>query len=166
MQKKHKINFDYFLEKFPEIDLPITLTEDSHFDFGRNNQPLPIEMVNQFLVPKEDPSIDEYTEYIPCFRLKKTEKFHAIVHWKASLLNYQYIMTTYDLKGIVIDRSILAGTKAVDDSLLRSVATIDEDWIIYVMAGVASYEEDTFDPASSKSFHLELLSSGKIISGD
>ena len=168
MNQKQKVDFKYFLGKFPKIDLPITLSEDSHFDFSRVNEPLPLEMIQQYLInPKDQVELDdEYGEYIACFQLKKTEKFHAIVYWKATLLNYQYVMLTFSPKGTLIDRSVIAGTKVENNTLIRSVATIDEDWIIYVMAGVSATTEDAYDAASSKSFHLELLATGKIISAE
>lgn len=166
MIKKQRISFQHFLEKFPEIDLPITLSEDIHFEFSRNNDPLSDVAIQQFIIRHEEASDDEHVEYVPCFRLKKTEKFHAVVYWKASLLNYQYVLLTFDLKENLIDRSIIAGTKVEKDTLMRSVATIDEDWIIYVMAGVASASSNIYDASSSKSFHLEILATGKIINTD
>ncbi|MEM9822890.1 MAG: hypothetical protein AAF985_17555 [Bacteroidota bacterium] len=166
MKKNQKVSFTHFLEKFPLVDLPVILTEDVHLEFSRKNDPLPQLMIDQYLIRPEEKDSDEYDEYIPCFRIKGTEKFHAIVYWKAELMNYQYVLITYDLKGSVIDRSVIAGTKVQEDALIRSVATVDEDWIIYVVAGVAKANSDTFDPSSSKSFHLELLSTGKIISSD
>ena len=166
MKQKQKVSFDHFLEKFPEVDLPVILTEDAYSEFSRKNDPLPQLMISQYLIHPDEVISEEYDEYIPCFRLKGTEKFHAIVYWKAGLMDYQYVLITYDLKGAVIDRSIIAGTKVIGESLVRSVATVDEDWIIYVVAGVAQAESNTFDPSSSKSFHLELLSTGKIINAD
>ncbi len=166
MKEIQQVKFSHFLEKFPKIDLPVTLTEDAHFEFSRNNDPLPQLMIQQYLIHPDEVLEEDYDEFVPCFRIKKTKKFHAIVYWKAGLLNYQYVMITFDTKGKVIDRSTIAGTKVVDGSLVRSVATIDEEWIIYVMAGVAEAKTDTFEPSSSKSFHLELLATGKIISSD
>lgn len=166
MKKNLKVSFAHFLEKFPLVQLPIILTEDAHLEFSRKNDPLPQLMIAQYLIHPSENTEEEYDEYIPCFRIEGTEKFHAVVYWKAELMNYQYVLITYDLKGVVIDRSVIAGTKVQDEMLIRSVATVDEDWIIYVVAGVAKANSDTFDPSSSKSFHLELLSTGKIISSD
>lgn len=166
MKKEKQVAFTHFLEKFPELDLPVTLSEDAHYEFSRKNDPLPQLMIQQYLVHPEEEISEDYDEYVPCFRVKGIEKFHALVYWKAGLMNYQYVMITYDLKGVVIDRSVIAGTKVVDQSLIRSVATVDEDWIIYVVAGVAQAESNVFDPSSSKTFHLELLATGKIINAD
>ena len=166
MKKSNPILFDHFLKKFPEVQLPVVITEDAQHDFSKNNDPLPLQMIEQFIVPIEGSPLDEFTEYVPCFQVSDAEEFSAIVYWKAGLLNYQFVIATFDKKGNFIDKSIIAGTKAVGDSLVRSVATIDEDWIIYVMAGVASSNDQHYDPSNSKSFHLELLDNGKIINSN
>lgn len=164
MKKETQISFKHFLEKFPKIKLPVTLSDDSHHDFSKHNPPLPVQMIEQFLIPLEQGEVDEFTEYIPCFRLPKTEKFHAIVYWKAALLNYEYILLTFDKKGVVLDKQIIAGTKTKDNALIRSVATIDEDWIIYMAGGVAPTNDETnYDAASTHTINLELLADGKII---
>jgi len=166
MKKQNTISFAHFLEKFPETSLPIVITEDAHHDFSKNNDPLPVQMISQFLLPIENEEIDEFTEYVPCFRISDAEKFIAIVYWKASLLDYKFTLVTFDKKGHFIDKTVIAGTKAEGDSLIRSVATIDEDWIIYVMAGVGASTNENYDPTTSKSFHLELLGTGKIINSN
>ena len=166
MKKSNAIHFDHFLEKFPEVQLPIVLSEDAHFDFSKNNDPLPLPMIEQFIIPLQGEPLDEFTEYVPCFQVSDAEKFTAVVFWKAVLLTYQFVLVTFDKKGNFIDKSVIAGTKAEGDSLIRSVATIDEDWIIYVMVGVASSKDQLYDPSNSKSFHLELLDNGKIINSN
>ena len=75
-------------------------------------------------------------------------------------------MLTFSLKGNLIDRSVIAGTKVENNALIRSVATIDENWIIYVMAGVATETDEIYDASASQPSHLELLATGKIINAD
>ena len=53
-QQQQRVTFEHFLEKFPEIDLPITLGEDTHHYFSQNNDPLPALMVEQYLLPLEE----------------------------------------------------------------------------------------------------------------
>jgi len=50
--------------------------------------------------------------------------------------------------------------------LVQSVATIEEDWIIYVVSGKTSARATSYDASSSKSFNLELLATGEIINAD
>jgi len=159
MQIKQTINFKHFLEKFPEIELPITLSDDSAIEFSKNNEPLPAQMIQEFIDDQED----EFTEYIACLRIPKTLDFHAIIYWKAALLNYQYILATYTKNGKLIDNSVIAGTYSDGKSLTKSVATIEEDWIIYIVSGQTAANASTYDPTTSNAFNLELLATGEII---
>jgi len=159
MQQKQKVSFEHFLEKFPEIELPITLSDDSAIEFSKNNDPLPSRIIHEFIDDQED----EFTEYIACLRIPKTLDFHAIIYRKAALLNYQYVLATYDKKGKLIDKSAIAGTYSNGKSLTKSVATIEEDWIIYIVSGQTAAKASTYDPTTSNAFNLELLATGEII---
>ena len=159
MQNKPKISFEHFLEKFPEIELPVTFTDESAIEFSKNNEPLPIQMIHQFIDEQED----EFTEYIACMRIPKTLDFHAVIYWKAALMNYQYVLVTYDKKGKLIDKSVIAGTYSDGKSLTRSVATIEDDWLIYIVSGQAAADAPTYDASTSNAFNLELLATGEII---
>ncbi len=159
MQQKQKVSFEHFLEKFPEIELSITLSDDSAIEFSKNNDPLPSRIIHEFIDDQED----EFTEYIACLRIPKTLDFHAIIYRKAALLNYQYVLATYDKKGKLIDKSAIAGTYSNGKSLTKSVATIEEDWIIYIVSGQTAANASTYDPTTSNAFNLELLATGEII---
>ena len=159
MQKELKISFEHFIEKFPEIELPITLSDDSAIEFSKKNDPLPAQMIQEFI----DLDDDEFTEYIACLRIPNTYDIHAIIYWKATLLNYQYILATYEKNGKLIDKSVIAGTYSDGKSLTKSVATIDEDWIIYIVSGQTAAAAPTYDPSTSNAFNLELLATGEII---
>jgi hypothetical protein len=159
MLKEPKIIFQHFLEKFPEIKLPVTFTDESAIEFSKNNDPIPAQMIHQFIDDQED----GFTEYIACVRIPKTLDFHAIVYWKAALMNYQYVLATYDKKGKLIDKSVIAGTYSDGKSLTRSVATIDEDWMIYIVSGQTAADAPSYDASTSNAFDLELLATGEII---
>ena len=163
MKKEQKFSLSQLLEFFPEIELPITLAEDDHHTFSQNNKALPKLMIEQYFVPLEKTAPDDFTEYIPCFRIPETGNFTAIVYWKASLMTYEYILLTFDKKGKIIDKKTIAGTKAEGQALARSVATITEDWEIYMVGGVVSANDDSYDPANSQSVCLELLPTGEIV---
>ena len=166
MNQSTKHAFKDFLDKFPEISLPVTLTEESHHDFSRTNDPIPAAMIEQFLLHIETGEVDEFTEYIPCFRIPETHGFHAIVYWKAGLMTYEYTLLTFNKDGLSIDKKVIAGTKVDGERLHRTVATIEDDWIIYCVRGVAPANEPTYDPSTSESLHLELLATGEIILSD
>ena len=163
MSKKRLVSFSHFLEKFPQVDLPVTLTSDSSRHFSQLNDPFPALMVQQFILPYDPVPEDEFTEYVPCLKIPGTVGFKALVYWKASLLNYGYTLITFTEKGEFIDKKGIAGTKVEGDALALSVATIDEDWVIHIVGGVSSVTNQNYDPSKSQSFQLELLPTGKII---
>ena len=163
MKKEQQISFGHFLEKFPEIPLPVTLSDDSITEFSSRNDPLPAAMIDQFIMLAEKTVPDEFTEYIACLRLPATHDFHAIIYWKGALLSYQYILATFNKNAELIDRAVIAGTYSDGKLLTRSVATIEEDWIIYVVSGQTATDAKTYDASSSNAFNLELLATGEII---
>ncbi len=160
IKKQQKYTFQQFLSKFPIIDLPVTLGEDTHHDFSQQNDPLPQGMVSQYISEWMDME-DEYTEYVPCFRLKDTGKFAAIIIWKASMLNYQYHLLTYTEKGDFIHREIIASTSCEGSVLKVQVAMIDPDWVIHTMTGIQN-DLAEFDAHTSQSSYREILADGTI----
>jgi hypothetical protein len=93
-----KVNFTNYLGRFPEIELPVTLRDDSNHDFEAN-PPLPDEMIDQYITRYEAVEMDDFTEYMACFQLPKSEKFQALVYWKAGLMNYDFVVATYGKDG-------------------------------------------------------------------
>lgn len=159
------ISFEDLLSYFPEVELPVILSEESPHTFDRHNTPFPAHIIEAFLVQIDPGTIDEFTEYVPCFRLPDQADFHALIYWKAGLLDYQFHLVTYDKKTLkLIDHSTLAGVQSINNKLSRSVATIDEDLIIHVVKGESTGEESPYDASSTISYHYELLPGGQIIS--
>ncbi len=163
MTKTQKVSFAQFLAKFPQVELPITLSDDLHHTFSQNNDPFNAIMIQQIIEALDDEESDELTEYIPCFQIPETHEFHAVVFWKAGLMNYQYIMATFTKKGKLIDKRVIAGTYSDGKIITRSVATIDPDWVIYVVTGQTDGSDTDYDAGSSKAFELELLPDGQIV---
>ncbi len=163
-KSNQKISFEHFLEMFPELELPVTLTEETSSDFSNNNDPFPAAMIDAFLIPLQEMVEDSsVTEYIPCFKIPDTYEFHAVIYWKASLLTYQYAMATFTKRGELIDHRIIAGTYFDGKTLTQSVATVDKDWTIYVVSGQTDETNDlSYDASTSKAFNLELLPDGNI----
>lgn len=154
------VDFDHFLEKFPLIELPVTVSEDTHLEIGEANEPLPSLMIEQYLA---DDSDDEFTEYIACFRLPKQKEFEAIVFWKAGLLVYEYILATYSRNGDPLAAEVIAGTTVQGELLIQTVATIDQELAIYMATGAASVKSgEALDASNSKMKHLEILENGQI----
>lgn len=161
MKKLDKLVLADFLEFFPEVDLPVTLTEDSSLEFSRINRPFTNKIIHKFILPIED-EVDDNTEFIPCFKIKDTLNFHALVYWKAGLMNYEFRLITIQPDGTLIDGKVIAGTLSNGETIIRTVSTIDTDWIIHTVVGeqAANTTQITTD---SKAYSLELLGSGEII---
>lgn len=156
--------FADFVGKFPPVPMPVTLGEDTHHIFSQENEPLPDEMVVRFIHPTDRTvADDEFTEYVPCFAVDGTERFIALVWWKAGLLNYEYVLATFTDKGELIDRRVIAHTRVLKGGRIhRAVATIDEEWVIFIAEGESSDAGDSFDPTASHTYDIEILIDGTI----
>ena len=107
---KPKVSFGEFLKIFPEITLPVTLNEEAHLLFARSNDPVPALTAEQYLIPLEEQEMDEFSEFVACFRIPETHAFHAVVYWRAGLMTYHYVLATFTGKGELIDKRVIAGT--------------------------------------------------------
>lgn len=163
MSQNIKTKFTFFLKKFPELPLPLVLGEGAHHNFSKTNDPLNQDLILQFIQPYELLPYDEYTEWVPCFKIPETYEFHAIVYWRASLMDYQYILMTYTKTGDLIDQRTIAGTFSDGKMLTQSVATLDEDWIISIASGQTDAQQSEYNASSSRAYQLELLPEGRIV---
>lgn len=155
-------NFQHFLNRFPEANLPLTLKEEDAIIYSAENEPIPHKLIDEFILPHELEA-NELTEFVPCFRINGLKNFDAVVYWRAGLLNYQYIIMTFEKGGKTIDRKVLAGTVSDGNLIVRSVARIDDDMSIYIMSGPSNRSDDLFDASLSTTVELELLPDGKIV---
>ena len=155
-------NFERFLAFFPIAKLPLSLTEEQARIFSQENKPLPERLILEHIQPYER-DYDELTEYVPCFRIGNVKDFHAIVYWRGGLMNYQYIMLTYEKGGKLIDRRVLAGTFSDGVVITRSIARLDDDMSITIMSGQMSEKENLYKAANSTTIDLEILPNGKVI---
>lgn len=159
-----KLTFPDFVAKFPPVSMPATLGEDTHHVFSTENDPLSDELIAQFIHPTEEvvPD-DEFTEYVPCFAINDTNEFIALVWWKAELLNYEYVLATFNPKGQLIDQEVIAYTRVEEDKVHRAVASITSDLEIVIALGASSDSGDSYDPTTSKTLEMEILASGEIV---
>jgi hypothetical protein len=155
-----KVNFANYVSRFPEVELPITLRDDSNHDFEAN-LPLQDKMIEQYITHYEAVEMDEFTEYLACFSLPATEKFQALVYWKAGLLNYDFVIATHGKEGNMIDKKAIAGIKVVGQNITRSIATINEDLSINIAEGTEINGSD-FNPDATKARRFQILDSGLI----
>ncbi len=158
----NKAKFDTFVKKFPEIEPPVTLRDDSHHDFEQNS-PLSDEMIADFIARYEVTVVDDFTEYVACFSIPKAlkQEYQALIYWKAALMQYDYVLATYSLDGNMIDKKAIAGTKVIGSAVQHTLATIDEKMAIFVAEGAATEGED-YDPNVTKARRYEILPNGRI----
>ena len=157
-------SFQAFLKCFSKESFPIALSDDNLPYFSSKNRPLSEELIRRFILQGEKTEeIDEFTEFVPCCIIPDTKDIHAVVYWKGGLMNYEYLLTSYDKNGVVIDRKVIAGTKSDGQHVIQSVATIDQDWVIHIVVGKQSINEKGYDPANSKSMSVELMPNGELL---
>lgn len=162
--KSGQPSFEQFLEFFPAVALPITLGEDTHMLFSKENDPLPAAAIRSYILPIEgDGEVDEMTEFIACFELPASDKFHAVVYWRASLLNYQYRLVTFDTKGNLIDEKVIAGTTFDGADLTQTMAVIQEDLLIYLVSGQSQVVVEDYAAANSTANRFQVSDEGKIV---
>lgn len=150
------------LNYFPEVELPVTLSEEYISTFSTSNKPLPIALIQEFIIRWEAEESDEFTEYVPCLKIPDTEEYFALVYWKGGLLKYEFILVTLQKDGTLITRRPIASTMSDNNTVRKSVAKIDEDLIIHIVAG-ENMPETIYDPADSQSFSMEILPSGDVL---
>lgn len=155
-------SFAALMACFTPHDLPVTLTEETLTAFQRMNDPIPGQLVEAFFGDGNEP-MDDFTEIVPCFSLPDTHEFHAIVFWKGELMKYQFVLTTFDLKGNPIASAAIAGLQSDGDTVLRSIATIEEDWKIHIVEGEQGADDEFYAPTSTRAYVMELLSTGEIV---
>jgi hypothetical protein len=151
--------------QFPPVEMPVTLGADTHHIFIRENEPLPEDMIRQFILPAEPDGtmLDEFTEFVPCFSIENTGNFIALVWWKAELLTYHYMLATFTDQGRLIDRRVIAHTIAGNGNVDRRVATINDEWEIFIAEGCTEDGQTGFDPTTSRTYVLEIMANGEIV---
>jgi hypothetical protein len=153
-----------WLALLPVVDTPITLGEDTHHVFTEQNLPLPQLLADVFILPYEQEELEEeFTEYIPCFRLEPLlGSVHVCVYWRVSLMTYTYYLATYNAEGDQIDRAMIAGTYMREKSLLQRVAHINQELQVLCSEGVMPTDGTDFDLSSSVQSIFQISTSGHL----
>jgi len=158
-----KVKFEDFLTYFEEIDLPIVLSEDLVHTFDKHALPLPVKLAESFLHNIDNSIVDEFTEFIPCFKIPTGDEFIGLVYWKGGLLAHEYHLATFQPDGALIDHSVIGGINYINDLIMRSIASISNDLVITIASGIADTQTEKYDPTSSVIKHIEVLPGGTII---
>lgn len=141
----------------------MTLGEDTEREFYTRHEPLPEALIDEFLpvfFPME--LRDEFMEFVPCFKLKDTKGFHAIVLWVAGLTVRSYFLITLNEKGEELQCRSIGGMSFDEESISRTVTRMEEDWMIYTVTAVSGNEADLEDRSETISEKIELLPDGSI----
>lgn len=167
MPDKTPLAFHDFSSRFPALDMPVVLGEDTHHVFSQENEPLTDALIARFILPVESEPVGEFTEFVPCFSIEGTEKYVALVWWRAELLTYTYTLATFTPEGKPIQHVVIASTVANGDRIHRAVANINEELIIHIAEGTSNAQEggamDLYDPESTRTHSMELLPDGHIV---
>jgi len=148
-----------FIEYFPEINPPITLTEDLAITFSAQNKPFPAQIIAEIMSQWE--KIDEFTELVPCFKLATPGEFFALVYWKGSLMSHEYILITISKDFNLLSKKVIAGTISNGQTVKKSIANIDEQLNINAVVGESKVDEK-YNPQKSKAYNFEILPDGFI----
>ena len=163
-QSPPRLSLRQVLAKFPEVELPVTLGEESHHIFSKRNAPIPALMIEQYLQEWDGMEADEHTEYVACFQIAISDHVVGVVYWRASLLEYRYEMVTLDRKSEqVIAKQTLGGTLFDGMDLTQSVATINEEKTIYIVSGQRQAGREGYAAAGSTAQRLQITDAGKVV---
>ncbi|MCX8209543.1 MAG: hypothetical protein ACJATN_000319 [Neolewinella sp.] len=157
--------FNYFLEQFPDLELPLTFSEDTVRTISRETPPLPPALIAEFLIPIEPGMADELTEFIACLRLPENKAYAGIVYWRADLLQYHYTLATFNPEtNELIDRQVIAGVSYDGEEVTQTQAILNDNMMIYQVSGQANAEgEYDYKASSSTARRFQIAPSGKII---
>ena len=161
MNRLPTASFAEFIEFFPPLELPLSLLPDIS-QIPSTSLPLPGIMLDAYILPFEGDEVDEYTEYIPYGRIAETRGFHALIYWKAGVMQYEFILATYGSDGNLISHAIIAGLRSDEEGILHSVAVISEDLSITIAEGLSQEDETLLDISKTNTYQMAILPDGYI----
>jgi hypothetical protein len=164
-KKSNAITFQNFINFFPEVDLPYTITSDTQRMLSINNDPMSATWMFNFVLGEND-TIDDCTEFMPCFSLANTQQFIAIVFWQAGIEGSAYYLTTFSKTGVLIDQAKIAGTKYGSDGLYQMVCTISPNWLFSTVEGKLDEKGQAASVSESEKHQyksLQLSGDGEIV---
>ena len=160
-KSRQDLSFENFINFFPVVELPYTITSETHRILSANNDPIAAKWMFEHVYPQKE-SIDEFTEFMPCFAIPGTNKFFGLIFWEANLEGNSFYLSTFSLKGILINQQKIAGMKYVENGILQMVCTISPNWLFSCVE--AKVDQDGY-PVSISEDNQHIHSSYQI-SGD
>jgi hypothetical protein len=153
--------FTEFIEFFPLLELPFSLLPDIS-QIPSASLPLPGVMLDAYILPFEGDEVDEFTEYIPYGRIAGIKDFHALIYWKASVMQYEFILATYTLEGDLLNHAIIGGLRSDQEGILHSVAIVNDDLSITIAEGLSIDEEESLDISKTNTYQMAIKPDGFI----
>ena len=141
-----KLHFAEFLDKFEQVDPPVTVLSDIHQECEERNGFLPEHLIHTFLPQLAGKS--DALEVIPCFKFLINEQVFAIVVWVADVLDYHYYMYTMDMQLNIIAECSIASTKMVDNEIYHTIAQIDEELLVHSITSSSSEPDALLSPST------------------
>jgi hypothetical protein len=159
-QKKDLV-FSDFVSLFPEITLPLTLSTDTQREIELVNEPLNAAWMGKFVL--DETQIDDFTEFMACFRIPDTKDFIALVYWQASLEGNAFFLTTFSKNSSLIDHKLIAGTLYLEDGMKQLVCSIAKDWSINRVEGMLGANGEIVKVDDPKITFMQISIEGEIV---
>jgi len=154
-------SFAEFIEFFPLLKPPFSLLPDLQ-QIPADPVPLPEILMDAYILPFEGDEVDEYTEYIPYGKISGTKNFHALIYWKAAVMQYEFILAIYSNEGDLLAHAIIGGLRSDNEGILHSVSVIHEDLTITIAEGFTSAEGDLQDNPNTYTYQMAIKPDGSI----
>lgn len=155
------MEFNQFVQEIPLAEIPLVLSGEFQKQLTSLVDPLPVPVIKDLMPWEEVP--DEMTEILVVARFEQEENFQAVLYWKAELLTYSFILVTYDYKGVAIDHQKIAGTRYDKDSVVESVAIIEDDWMIFAAEGDNQLsDQHSFQASKTRKTNFMVEKDGRI----
>ncbi|HKK89068.1 MAG TPA: hypothetical protein VJ917_09475 [Saprospiraceae bacterium] len=155
------MEFNQFVQEVPLAEIPLVLSGEFQKQLTSVADPLPVPVIKDLMPWEEVP--DEMTEILVVARFEQEEKFQAMLYWKAELLTYSFVLVTYNFKGEVIDHQKIAGTTYDKESVVESVAIIEDDWMIFAAEGDNKLTEGkSFEASKTRKSNFMVEKDGRI----
>jgi hypothetical protein len=159
--KKKDLTFSDFVSIFPDVSLPVTLSTDAQRQIESVNEPLNAAWMSKFVL--DESQIDDFTEFMACFKIPDTKDFLALVYWQASLEGNAFFLTTFSKNGNLLDHKLIAGTLYLEDGMKQLVCSIAKDWSINRVEGILGPNGEIVKTDDPKMTFMQISMDGEII---
>lgn len=152
--------FSELLSFFPIQELPLTLQYGDLHEYGKSNDPIPDELLIEYIIPNAGFEIDEFTEFLPCFQFKAHHGIHHLVFWSGRLMHYAFHLANFDVHGKFIEQKEIAGFYTKENKVLQKMAHINNESAVYIVETNLSENENHIITDQTYKWMLELLPDG------